>query len=163
MLKAEDLIRPLLTHFNWMVSRIIPQCSIGGGVADLAVITPAGYLTEIEIKVSWQDWKADANKDKWRRTDYPGAGWEALLRLDQRQKISRFFYAVPLELASRVPDNLPSGAGILTVHDGTVNVLRSAKRTKAPKLDSDEIHRLVDHVYFRYWQQFCGKGARWDV
>ena len=150
VLKAEDLIRPLLNHFNWMASRIIPQCTFGGGVADLLVITPASYATEIEIKVSLQDWRVDTQKEKWRR-------------MHQRQKISRFFYAVPLELAGRVPDNLPAGAGILTVAGRAVDVLRSAKRTKATKLDSYEIHRLVDHVYFRYWQQFCKTGTRWEV
>jgi len=135
-MKSSDMIRPLLRHFNWQTSRIIPECTIDGGIADLLIITKAGYLTEVEIKVSLSDWKADADKWKWT---------------GKRERISRFFYAVPVELAGRAPDNLPFGAGILSVRLG-INVVRPAVRTRAKRIEPEEYGKLMEAFYWRFWK-----------
>lgn len=140
---SRDLIRPLARRFNWMANRIIPECTIDGGIADLLVITKAGYLTEIEIKVRLSDWKADLLKRKW---------------YIERPHISRFFYAAPYDLASNPPEGLPEGAGILGISGAGqhirmvgVHVLRPAKRKRTTKLTRLEILELSDCMYYRWW------------
>jgi len=148
-----------------MANRIIPQLAVDGGIADLVVITKAGYLTEIEIKISASDWRADLAKDKWRARGhyvngvYTPAGSGEIVR----PTVSRFFYAVPADLVARAPENLPAGSGILAVHQrnrswGYVEVVRPAVRTKARKLAQNEVNELLSCFYLRWWRQ---EFARW--
>ena len=73
----------------------IPNVSWGflNHEADLLVITKAGYLTEIEIKRTWEDFKADFRKDHTH--DAP--------------KLSHFYYAVPKKIGQKVFDFLYEG------------------------------------------------------
>lgn len=143
-MKSSDLIRPLAHRFNWMANRIIPECTIDGGIADLLVISKAGYLTEIEIKVSFSDWHADPKKDKWRHA---------------RENVCRFFYAVPEELAGRIPGGLPEGSGILVCRAAKtrgglqIEQARPAVRRKTRKLTRLEILELSDCMYYRWWRE----------
>ena len=58
--------------------------------ADFVVMTKSGYLTEVEIKRSWEDFKADFNKDH-RHDD---------------ERIYHFFYCVPIAIFDKVKDFL---------------------------------------------------------
>lgn len=73
---------------------------------DLAAVSHAGYLTEVEIKVSAGDWRQDADKNKWRYAAHPAfaRGW---------QLVKHFWYAAPLALARRwTTFSLPPWAGV---------------------------------------------------
>ena len=52
------------TLFNKRRDIIVPNVSWGllNHEADMVIMTPSGYLTEIEIKRSWEDFKADFKK-----------------------------------------------------------------------------------------------------
>lgn len=151
---AKEMVLPLASYFNWSANRIIPQFAVDGGIADLVVITKAGYLIEVEIKVSQADWKADAEKNKWQRGgEYVQGVWTpASADSVVRPTVSRFFYAVPEELAGRPPENLIAGAGILAV-GRFVNVVRPATRTKASKLELSKISEMLTCFYFRWWRR----------
>ena len=58
--------------------------------ADFVVLTKNGYLTEVEIKRSWEDFKADFKKDH-RHND---------------ERIYHFFYCVPESIFDKVKDFL---------------------------------------------------------
>ncbi len=74
--------------------------------ADLLVCSKAGFLTEVEVKISAADWKQDRLKEKWKPNVYGErkSGWS---------KLKNFYYAAPLELAERWQEfNIPDFAGV---------------------------------------------------
>ena len=132
----------LAAHLDWQQNRMFPEWPIDGGIADLVFVTRAGYVTEIEIKISIADWKADRWKRKWDT---------------ERPHISRFFYAVPDTLVDQIPDNIPSHAGILRVcagqyHD-SVSEVRAAVRLLARKLTPEAQRKMFESAYYRYWRR----------
>lgn len=134
----------LVRHFDWFQNSMMTETFIDGGIADLVVVTKAGYLTEIEIKISLSDWNADRTKDKFKKP---------------RPTISRFFYAIPETLESKVPDWLPAGTGVLVIRSGrdewasdTVTEIRAAKRTRGQKVDDDWLRLFTRNAYHRFWR-----------
>jgi hypothetical protein len=78
--------------------------------ADLLVCSKAGFLTEVEVKISAADWKNDRLKDKWKPNVYGErkSGWS---------KLKNFYYAAPLELAERWKEfGIPGFAGVYGIH-----------------------------------------------
>ena len=67
---------------------IVPNVSFGllNHEADLIVISKSGYLSEIEIKRSWSDFKADFKKP----------------HSHQDERVHRFYFAVPASIEERV-------------------------------------------------------------
>lgn len=151
---AKRMLRALVSHFDWFNNRIMTEWNIGGGRADLIVVSRVGYVTEIEIKVTRGDWESDREKEKWNpaRTGdlYRGIVYGT------RKDISKFFYAVPEELADRIPIWVPLGVGIVAVDRGKwgdeVRVVRKAVRSPARKLTDGEWNRLRDACYMRFWR-----------
>lgn len=122
------MIYALARHFDWFRNRMMTEWYIDGGQADLIFVSKAGYVTEIEVKISRADWKKDASKSKWQRP---------------RPHIARFFYAVPESLlAEGLPDWCPPEAGVLAVSGANVREVRAARRFKSQKL-SDASHRHI--------------------
>jgi hypothetical protein len=114
--------------------------------ADLIVCTKAGYLTEVEIKVSFSDWKADLKKQKFVLTNdnVMARGWKL---------IKHFYYAVPEELVARRCDlDLPDFAGVLSVSKkGVVVVYPAIPRTGVRALTPDEQIQLCRLGSMRAW------------
>ena len=130
-----QIIQRLARYFNWRCNRMMPELEVDGGRADLAFVTPAGYLTEIEIKTSLADFRRDAAKAKWSKP---------------RPHVSRFFFAVPESLVPAILPLLPDGAGLIALGDGTREV-RAAKRRPAKRLTERQMQAIYDASYFRYW------------
>lgn len=138
----------LARYFDWWQTRMITEFEIDGGRADLLLVSKAGYATEIEIKISMKDWRADQIKQKF------GA---------ERPHISRLFYAVPLPLYQKLdfdrpPKWLKPQAGILVVRDGgpgfdTVSEARSAVRHSAQRLPPEVVQKIGAAFYYRFWRQ----------
>ena len=74
--------------FNKQTDIFVPNLSWGllNHEADLVVMSKSGYLTEIEIKRSWEDFKADFKKDHEHNDD----------------RISNFYYCVPESILGKV-------------------------------------------------------------
>lgn len=140
---AGRIIFALARHFDWFQNTMMTEEYVDGGLADLVFITRAGQLTEIEIKVSKGDWTADKHKGKWKKP---------------RPHVSRFFYAIPETLESKIPPPwmLPDGAGILVIRAGefrdTVDETVSAKRVRAKKIEPGRIADIHRRSYFRFWR-----------
>jgi hypothetical protein len=115
--------------FSWRVNLIVPNVSWGMGVheCDLLVATKAGYLWEVEIKVSKADLKKDALKWHEHRND----------------KIKHLFFAIPTYLEDCI-EHIPARAGIITVAPkeeriwGRVKKIREPETNKAARPITDQ-------------------------
>ena len=99
--------------------------------ADVLAVDHKGFLTEVEVKVSVSDVRADAKKEtkhEWLLLAMAGA----VDGLDPRRPPARIFYAVPFTIegdAIRTIRELFPYAGILVVKpDGKVRMRRGATR-----------------------------------
>lgn len=115
--------------------------------ADLAIVTNSGWLWEIEIKVSENDWLIDRKKAKWALMEKPGA-------LVPR----RFYYAAPAELAAKWDQmGIPEWAGVIAIREdrwGRMqnDIIRPATdRTTARKLTDVEILKTARLASMRFW------------
>lgn len=124
---------------------------------DLWAVTKAGYAVEYEIKISVQDFKADAAKGKVPWNDnYVGA----LPRTTKHTELaafnprgpSRFFYVIPTELEEAIKPILPAWAG-LGLFDGGRGVVfvKSAPSLHRVKVKPREIRLAQTRMWHRYW------------
>lgn len=149
---AGRILFALARHFDWYSFRCATEFQIDGYTADFVTITRAGYLTEVEIKVSRKDWRAPKELRK-------------ALAIGSRPHIARFFYAVPETLFQagrptfeQIPSFVPPWAGVLVVSgDGVgydvVREARAAQRFKAQPLAPGHHHQLLEGCYYRFWRQ----------
>lgn len=140
-LHCGDMEVALARHFNWRVNLIVPNVSWGFDLkyeADLLVVSPAGYVTEIEIKVSRGDIKADLKKHKCAH---------------RSKLVKRFFYAVPQSIADS--EWLPLDCGLITVNDNftyDVKVVRPPRINREAKpLEDHKIRELMSLGCMRIW------------
>lgn len=145
---AGRMLFALARYWNWWETQMITEFEIDGGRADLVLVSKAGYATEIEIKVSRGDWRNDREKLKWM-----AHGWT-------RPHVSRFFYAVPAQLVSEIPEWVPNDAGILAVHAGLaargadqVREHRAARRYTDRRLTDQQLAQIERAFYYRFWRQ----------
>lgn len=115
-LNARDIEIAIAKMFNYRMNVIVPNVSWGLGLrceCDLLIVSQRRYATEIEIKVSKSDIKADKKK-------HPAAHKSGLIR--------RFYYAVPDYLQDC--EALPADCGLIVVD----NNLR-CKTIRAPRIN----------------------------
>jgi hypothetical protein len=163
-MKSADIQRALVRPFGLYPPRrylCVPNVSWGllPWEADLVVMTPGGYLTEIEIKVSHSDLKADLEKRKHKVGDYwcwPSEVWK---------QIKEFYFAMPRALYDLAWEKgtiatLPTYAGIIVVdrrEEGTAvywptDVRRPAARNPHCRpLSEGEKYQLARLGTMRYW------------
>lgn len=152
-LNARRISHAVCVYFDWLHQIIIPNCYYAGGEMDVMVVSSAGFVTEIEIKTSLQDWQNDKNKSKWTSPE--------------RDKVNRFFYAVPHDLVGKCPNWVPESAGILAISPGgVVTVWRKAQKVNQNKISDDDLKAIMRKVYCRYWairMKILNKAADSDV
>lgn len=107
--------------------------------SDLLMISESGYITEVEVKISLSDWKADAKKNKFIGTQ----------RQTFDKYIKSFYYAVPAELVLKAPE-IPAFAGILAYKDGYYSVAREAAARKVLGIPPGFRKRLQRATYCKY-------------
>lgn len=146
------------TLFDWRKNVVVPNLSWGLGLGweiDLGVLSDAGWLTEVEIKVSLADFKKDAEKYRHRLEASPGF----------ESKVRRKFFAMPHEInQKRYGDGLrgtypiPEGYGLIVL-SGSANgdraaIVDEAKiNPNARKLRPDEQRDMLRLGYIRFWAQ----------
>jgi hypothetical protein len=138
-------------------NQVFPNVMLGGGEMDLAVLTKAGYLTEVEIKLTPRDWRDDQYKEKWL-PKYAAA----------RQVVKYFCYAVPVELMNAMPEEINPNAGIIALFwEYSIRGRGDPQRWKvwgqwarqptpfkgATKVTPDVRQQLMLSLYHRYWRQ----------
>ena len=103
---------------NWRVNLIVPNVSWGMGVheCDMLVATKAGYLWEVEIKVTKADLKKDALK--WHE--------------HKNHKIKHLYFAIPTYLEDCI-EHIPARAGIITVAPSSETIWGRVKQLRKPE------------------------------
>lgn len=102
-IKTIEIEIALAKYFDVRKNIIVPNISFGlSGMheCDMFVISKAGFVTEVEIKIS----KADFMKDFEKGHNHK----------DRQNRIKYFYYAMPIDLYDKVKDLIPEHAGILT-------------------------------------------------
>ncbi len=92
---------------NYRVYTIVPNVSWGLGLqheCDMLALDDKGRFTEIEIKISASDLKADFKKEHGHKSKI----------------ISRLFYAMPIELCDKYADLIPNHCGIIAIRKKTL-------------------------------------------
>ena len=149
---TEDEIACALTRprgpFPYRRYLCVPNLSWGldiDGEADLVALSAAGYLTEVEIKISVSDFRRDAGKWKHRK-QVPSP------------LISAFYYAIPAPMWPKVEAEFPFGrAGLILVDAGRAVVKQKAPARPSRKLTDAEIRQLGRLGTMRYWTRISHK------
>lgn len=156
MTKANEKIAQLalVKLFNYRKFIIIPNISYGlkalhNREVDLMVINKSNYATEIEIKLSLEDLKADKKKTHQHKS----------------QIFKRLFFAV-------FDDNIkPQDYNLIPEHAGIIKLYWKPRRNKKPiftavivkepknndscrKLTQQEIDKVRNLLIMRYWSLF---------
>lgn len=127
----------------------VPNVSYGLGLlheCDLLCMSAAGYLTEVEIKVSVSDLKRDADKGHGHRSGIIKALW----------------FAGPARMTLALLDYAPAGAGIVVVCDSAyahaptwvgkcVVVWPARPRAGAQAVTAHRRYQLARLGCLRYW------------
>ncbi len=139
----------LAAWLDYRVNLIVPNVYWGMNIheCDLLVVSKAGYLTEIEIKVTRADLKSDGKK--WHR--------------HESDRIKRLFFALPDYLENCI-DMVPERAGIILVkpkpsvrgvypYSPRCRELRAAKRNKAAgKISDADRYKIARLGALRIWR-----------
>lgn len=145
-MEVRQIQRALARHFDYTKYTCVPNIYLGGGEMDFAAVSEAGYLVEVEIKLTVSDWREDLKKAKW------GADYAKF-----RLIVSRFYYAVPTELLPKAPTWVPKSAGLIACWlDGKrvrMKVHREADRAAAHKVGERELGAINASLYHRFWQR----------
>lgn len=128
---------------------IVPNVSWGffsHHEADLVLVTKAGYLTEVEIKVSKSDFESDHLKRKWNHIG------------DKKNLVKNFYYAMPEDIWNRCDQSKARPeAGVILVRDVNRSpvVVREPKPFQAEKLSDRQIRNLLRLCCLKFWSRFC--------
>lgn len=139
--------RALARYFDWQQKPVFINAFLFSWEMDVCVVTDAGYIWEIEVKTSIEDWRADQFKDKWKHPDIA--------------KVSRLYYAVPWTLIDKIPAFVGDHIGIIALHvnnngKGLVARLhREAKSKRGYTLPPAKMIQLYRTTYFKYWGQIA--------
>lgn len=102
---SRDIEVVIAKRFGYRTNVIVPNVSWGFGLnheCDMLILSNAGYLTEIEIKVSKSDLKADLLKS----------------HKHQSRQIKSLYFAYP-ESMSDCDEFVPKEAGIFHIYENT--------------------------------------------
>jgi len=137
------LVDTLFPTIRWIS---IPNVSYGylNHEADLLTFAKSGNLIEVEIKISKQDFKQDAKKNKHRRLS---------------EKIYKFYYCMPKDIWDKsVFVNYIKGAGIIVCDNNKCEIVKGAKpNPRFIKITDKDRLKLLRLCHFRYWHNKGGK------
>lgn len=144
-----------------------------GWESDVLVLAPSGFMTEYEIKVSVADFMHDAVKYEKHLTLVNGAmpKWKGGRFGDPREwdwtrtvphPLRRFYYAVPIDIATRCQKSLPAHAGLVSVsvvfgkrraQVHVEEVKRAPLLKHARTANPQEREALYKTMYYKAWRQ----------
>ena len=143
---AGDIELALAHRYNWRQNLIVPNIYWGLGFPyelDLMVVTPSGWATEIEIKVSVSDLKADQRKTHGHHSN----------------KIKYLYFAVPEKLQPLALGLIPERAGLFIIRPELqlydyrkTEIVKSPVTNKAArKITTEERIKLNELATMRIW------------
>lgn len=136
--KTEEIEVAIARHFGVRQNIIVPNVCWGFNIheCDLLIISKAGYLTEIEIKVSLQDLKKDSQK------------WHS----HKDNRIKQLYFAFPAKLAKHI-QYVPAHAGVIIVSTrGRCTTIANPKtNANAKPLCIDDQFKIARLGTMRIW------------
>lgn len=143
---AGDIEIAIAHRYGWRRYFIVPNVHWGLNFRhelDMLIVSPAGWATEIEIKVSVSDLKADQKK----------------AHCHESNRIRLLYFAVPEHLQIKALELIPRRAGLIIVRPDTVpyaarktEIIKSPKTNKAArKLNATELEKLGKLAAMRIW------------
>ena len=146
-------IIPKVTKNNgWLDPEIMIWKNIVNHECDMLIVSKNRYLTEVEIKISLSDLKADFKK-KHQHKD---------------ENIKNFYYAFPEEMKDKALELIPKDCGILIavkkecgIPYRKIECYRKPKINKKAKPINDIVlSRIYRLGYLRYWNYRISKEVR---
>jgi hypothetical protein len=143
-LHAGDIEIAVAQEFNYRQNIIVPNVSYGLGFQyelDILIVTKAGLMYEVEIKVSKQDLKAD-----WKKAHHHDS-----------PRIKGLWFAVPDYLEKEALELIPKRAGLLSIYqsDWGPCLVRRVKypkfNSKAPKITDKQRVKLGELAAMKIW------------
>lgn len=128
---------------------IVPNISWGLNIheCDLLILRNSGYAVEVEIKITYADFKKDFEKRH--------------KHIDKQNRIVEFYYALPEELYVKCKELIPENAGIILCKSSLdykkrfkvkAYVMKKAKRnSKARKMSENEQQQIIRLGALRIW------------
>lgn len=159
-MNEEQMITTLAYWFDIHANQCFWNNHLFPWESDLLVVSKSGYVTEVEVKISREDWMADRHKAKWRPCTPKWAKGEDIHHTKGWKYIKRFFYAVPSDVLEKgVPEFVDSTTGIIEVKTFDRSwgqkrlplIARPAVNRKAEKLTPQLMTRLYQSMYHRAW------------
>lgn len=142
------VIVPRVTKNNgWLDTEADPMIwkNIVNHECDMLIVTKKYYLTEVEIKISLSDLKADFKKEHQHKDE----------------NIKNFYYAFPEEMKEKAIELIPEEAGILIAvkkHLNSGYEYREIECYRKPKINKEAkpindivLSRIYRLGYLRYW------------
>lgn len=174
-------ITRFLAHRHWSVHRELIVPNVAGLLtheADMCVLRKSGWMEEVEIKISKADFRREFSHKSFKHRiltegipkrldpDYPigDRRWrEFYLGPEEKRRdwaacephiVSKFWFAMPLELAQELHPEIPTHAGLIAIYEkGHPEILKPAPRLKKSRKPTDaETIRLLKCAYHRYWK-----------
>jgi hypothetical protein len=114
-MKTIEIEIALMKHFGIRQNIIVPNINWGLWIheCDLFIVRPSGNTIEIEIKVSFADFKKDFTKKH--------------NHIDKFNRIHKFYYAMPIGLIDKCKQMIPINSGLIAIEeDGKCVVMKEA-------------------------------------
>ena len=138
-MKASGIEMAMVKHYDWSKNLIVPNVYWEfDHELDLCVVSKAGYITEIEIKVSLSDLKKDREKTH--------------LHYDKKGRIKYLYFAIPAKLAKHI-EHIPDNAGVyvVTTKGRVVKIADPKPWLNARKLTDKEQYQVARLGAIRIW------------
>lgn len=139
-IKTKEMELSLAIYFHYERNLIIPNISWGAGIdheCDLLVITPAGFSSEVEIKVTASDLKADKKKRHQHHSE----------------KLKFLYFAIPHYLLKHY-GHIPAHAGILVrKENGVISEARKPALLGKYKFSEHDIWQMARACNLRLWSK----------
>ncbi|MDA3900034.1 MAG: MmcB family DNA repair protein [Spirochaetes bacterium] len=139
-MKTSEIEMAMVRHLDARKNLIVPNVYWGmfDHELDLCVVSKAGYITEIEIKVSLSDLKKDRAKKH--------------LHYDKKDRIKYLYFAIPAKLAKHI-EHIPKNAGVyvVTTKGRVVKIASSKPWPKARALTIEERYIVARLGALRIW------------
>ena len=138
-----DMEIAVAQYFGYRQNTVVPNISYGLWIheVDVLIISKSGYATEVEIKTSISDLKADLNKKHGHSSN----------------KIKYLYFAIPEELKEKALPLIPERAGLIIVKQDQYKylwceVIKSPMVNKeARALTQEELTKLGYLAALRIW------------
>lgn len=148
---------------------VLDNCTWTGNEVDLLVVTPAGRIVDVEIKISRADLKADKGKGKWWHQpwgEFVGGNWVSPPRVPRAYPLRtwKHYYAMPAEIwREDLLEHVQPVSGVLLVSEGNydrgaVECIKRAKPSREDQPITDvQLVALARLTSLRLWDSYLAR------